>query len=413
MATASGTTTESLSRQLLTINKLPFFGEEFNAKDKDGYTPLMNYVKKGAVDSVRILKEWGADITAACAKDGHTALMMAVNSMFDDDLGARMVDALLEGDVDSSYVNYADPLNGVSALMIALDAGKYAVSLKLMAAGADVNQLNASGYSALTYAVLVEDLSTIDFLLEQNSMLAINQMWDAVSLAFEEKNFSLCSRLRDEIKKFPQKFIDIGVASVIPEAVHRDIGIRSFFSPAQNDNMVLLVANNPGPDLVSSISSASMASRQSIQDGAGGVAPSAKNVRKQPPAQTEDIEIDDDNRRQKIDFSKRGKRNKYTGRFMKIRLASHQDGAASMGPAAAMTMPVANNPGSNPPNSAPSASMAPGQSIQDGVGGVAPSARNVRKQRPNAAVDDDVLQASGPQNNDIAPTEERQKRQKR
>ncbi len=281
----------SIPRMKMRIMQAISLDEDLDAKDNEGYTLLMKSVKRGDVDSVILLRKSDADFSATCTKKGYTALMMAVNSMFDDELDARMVDALLEGDVDTSCVNYADPASGFSALMIALDAGKYVASRKLIDAGADVNQLNASGYSALTYAVMVGDVSTIDFLLEQNSRLAINQMWDAVGLALERKNISLFLKLWINIQDFPQKFIDIGVESVMPEAMHKILEIVSPTSPGQGANMAMLVANNPGPNSESSISSASMASRESVQGGRVGVAPSAANVRKQRPTVAHDDDV--------------------------------------------------------------------------------------------------------------------------
>ncbi|MCT9812211.1 ankyrin repeat domain-containing protein [Acidovorax sp. Be4] len=312
MATVAGTTLESVLAQHFPIHEQKWnralvdaaharrpekiqqavrSGADINVKDADGYTALMICVTNGDVDSVRNLKNWGADLRVTSTAEGYTALMIAVNARLEGDRDAKMVDILLESDVGTSYVDYLAPSGGPTALMIALDAAKDVISLKLMAAGADVNKLNASGYSALTYAAMISDLSTINFLLKQKPMLAINQMWDAVDLALKQKNISLFLKLWGEIQNHPQKFIDIGVASVIPEAVRRIIEPESFASPGQDANMTMLVANHPGPNLANSAPSASIASREPIQDGEAGAAPSAGKVRKQRPTVADDDDV--------------------------------------------------------------------------------------------------------------------------
>ena len=51
-------------------------GADVNAKDNDGYTPLMAAAINGNPDVVKVLMEKGADVNAR-AEDGNTALELA------------------------------------------------------------------------------------------------------------------------------------------------------------------------------------------------------------------------------------------------------------------------------------------------------------------------------------------------
>ncbi|MCX6992386.1 MAG: ankyrin repeat domain-containing protein [Kiritimatiellaeota bacterium] len=51
-------------------------GADINAKDKDGYTPLMAAAINGNLDVVKVLVDKGADVNAR-AEDGNTALELA------------------------------------------------------------------------------------------------------------------------------------------------------------------------------------------------------------------------------------------------------------------------------------------------------------------------------------------------
>lgn len=234
-------------------------GADINAKNKNGYTALMISISEEDLHSIKFLKEKGADLGVLSVKEGYTALMMAVNRRFTDEarnfeggegVCEKIIRILVEGNADTNHVNDATLADGRTALMIALDAAKDIASMILIGSGADVNKLNASGFSSLTYAVNTQDTETIEFLLKNDCGLAINQMWDAVAIALEKRDISLFLKLWSQIQNHPEKFVDIGITPVVPDAVRKIIEPQSSASNSQNANMAMLVANNPGPSAV-------------------------------------------------------------------------------------------------------------------------------------------------------------------
>lgn len=223
-------------------------GANINVRDDRRYTPLMNAVHNGDIDSVRKLKELGADLKATGPVEAYTALMMAANSHLKNHRDEKIVYALLEGNPDVSFIDHADSLSGRTALMIALDAGKYSIARKLILAGADVNRLNSHGYSALTYSAMTNDMSTMKFLLRIKNVIPINEVWRAADLAFKNGHVPMFVHLWDQAINNTQIFINTGIECVIPEAVRRISEPQRPASVSSNANMDMIIANNPGPD---------------------------------------------------------------------------------------------------------------------------------------------------------------------
>ena len=115
---------------------------DVNAKDKDGYTALMNESKKGNIKEVRNLLASSADINAKSA-DGKTALIFASGSGYLD-----VVQALLASGAD---VNVSDS-KGNTALMASSVTIYVEVVKKLLEAGAAINARNKDGVTALMLA---------------------------------------------------------------------------------------------------------------------------------------------------------------------------------------------------------------------------------------------------------------------
>ena len=132
-----------LADDLPTLEALLAAGLDLGSDLGRGYTPLHLAATADQAAVVASLLAAGADVNAVADK-GETPLMMASAHG-----GVATVDELLAAGAD---VALADDLNLSSALHYAISTGNDAVMLVLIAAGADVNQLNAAGEDAIMFA---------------------------------------------------------------------------------------------------------------------------------------------------------------------------------------------------------------------------------------------------------------------
>ncbi len=121
---------------------------DVNVVSKGGYTPLMRAMKKGDVETVHLLLEAGAYINAKDDQD-RTVLWWAAF------YGQSMLIPLLKD--KKAVINGADLSEKLTALMVACKYADSKTVNALISAGADVNQVSAYGYSALTFAILNEN----------------------------------------------------------------------------------------------------------------------------------------------------------------------------------------------------------------------------------------------------------------
>ncbi len=199
-------------------------GANVDVKDQRGYTPLMILVDIEYLRGVEFMIKSGADVRVQSAAEGFTALMIAANSAVRIGLGSAIVDALLEADPSDAHVNCV-AYSGMTALMIALDAHREKISLKLRDAGAEINILNHGGDSALMFAVKKQDLKTVEFLVKEKFPMSKNQVWEAIGIA-AKNNISVCLSLWLAIERNPENFTDSSDQPIIPDEVLR------FKSPA-------------------------------------------------------------------------------------------------------------------------------------------------------------------------------------
>ena len=128
------------------IDKLMTLGASVNARDSQGWTPLMKATIEGHVDCMKLLvNTWAADVNLVSgeAYPHQTALMYAAEKDHHE-----CMNILLQAGAD---VN-ANPRDGEPALMYTAEYGHYKCMEILIQAGADVNAMSLitdSGYTAL------------------------------------------------------------------------------------------------------------------------------------------------------------------------------------------------------------------------------------------------------------------------
>jgi ankyrin repeat protein len=108
-----------------------------------GESPLMTCARTGAADAVRLLAERGADVNARETHRGQTALMWAAGGKHPD-----AVKALLERGADANAVS----TGGFTPLMFAAREGDPESLRLLLAAGARIDATTPAGESALLIA---------------------------------------------------------------------------------------------------------------------------------------------------------------------------------------------------------------------------------------------------------------------
>jgi quinoprotein dehydrogenase-associated probable ABC transporter substrate-binding protein len=116
---------------------------DINARDLQGYTPLLNAIRKTSPAMVQYLIGHHADVNRA-DRDGWSPLMTA--AWMDDGDTARLLAA------HQASLKAKNPA-GLSALGIAAQYGKEVAAVALVQAGSDVNQKIGSGYTPLMLAV--------------------------------------------------------------------------------------------------------------------------------------------------------------------------------------------------------------------------------------------------------------------
>jgi len=136
-----------------------------NARMKDGTTPLNMAITMNRPRIVNILIEAGADIDAR----GPPATMCRTPLCFAIDLGASRIALLLiekGADVNkrsiAAFGHFGSFQDDDAPLHVAARKGDDAVVTKLIAAGADVNSVNAKGYTPLTIALRYNRTSVLN-----------------------------------------------------------------------------------------------------------------------------------------------------------------------------------------------------------------------------------------------------------
>jgi len=132
-------------------------GARVNARDDDGWTPLMFAAEHSDVEAVTALLEAGATVNARSAF-GWTALMSAALYNTDPQVIARLVEA-------GASVNVMAEDGSTPLILATYNDSPAAVGL-VLAAGADVDVEDIRSWTALMYAAGWADIEAISALLE-------------------------------------------------------------------------------------------------------------------------------------------------------------------------------------------------------------------------------------------------------
>jgi ankyrin repeat protein len=149
---------------------------------------MMDAARSGRDDVIPALLQAGVDVNARDA-NGYTPLILASYS------GREAATALLLG--EGATVDLADGDRGNTALMGVTFKGHDAIAEMLIAAGADVNLRNKSGQTALMMAALFARSAFIDMLLAAGADLSAtdNAGNSAASVAAGQGNTTLAEQL--------------------------------------------------------------------------------------------------------------------------------------------------------------------------------------------------------------------------
>lgn len=134
-------------------------GTNVNARDNNGWTPLMRATERGHKEVVEVLLDKSAYINAK-DDNGYTALMYATMSGHKD-----IVELLLAHNAD---LNEQDNFGKTALLNPARNGYKDIVELLLLH-GADINTQAKDGYTALEYATRFGHKDIVEFLLSKGA----------------------------------------------------------------------------------------------------------------------------------------------------------------------------------------------------------------------------------------------------
>lgn len=140
------------------INTLIDNGANVNARDENGYTPLMFASKKYMLKTVEKLLLAGADVNASTADNGFTPLMFAAEKG-----DANIANLLINNGAD---VNRADMENGWTALVYAIRVKCVDVVKLLLDKGAEVNKVDLHNWSPIMRAVVINSAPITQMLLD-------------------------------------------------------------------------------------------------------------------------------------------------------------------------------------------------------------------------------------------------------
>ena len=205
------------------VRRLLDGGANPNQLQKSGYTPLIHAAENGHLESVKILLEKGANpnrmgkMSAEMAAEMSADLCVEEKDLMKDNVTKDILDSLNSEDAAAVSVALSPIIvcnaypgdfwiytEGFSALMVA----ESKVVKILIDDGANPNQSNSIGWTALMIAALQDNAESVKALLESGAILsAANQNGDtALDIAFEMHGDSVVNVIQEwERKQFQER----------------------------------------------------------------------------------------------------------------------------------------------------------------------------------------------------------------
>lgn len=233
--------------------------DNIDVKDLHGFTALMAAVVHENVEGVKFLIASGADVRAEFEESGWTALSLALTKK------VEILSELIDADSSLEHIDHADA-DGYTALMWALRFHAWPQASMLKEAGADVNKISNQGHSMLLYSIETEDVSLVNWLMEQKGWFSKAQVEDVIDqlkgkikqlddegtqmhdksksrMRFMSEHYAKC--LKSILEQYPQDFIVDSSKNAMPQKISNPP--PSISGHAMHEAMTLFVANNPGP----------------------------------------------------------------------------------------------------------------------------------------------------------------------
>lgn len=149
-------------------DKLLEHGAFIDAKDIKGCTPLYLASKEGTAEAAALLIDRGADVAIA-AEDGRTPLHMALSRGKDGlEIAKRLLNYVPDVGGHNPYVN-AMAKDNATPLHVAAEYGPLEAVKMLLHLGADINQTDEFGQTALLIAIYNENWDIANCLLEDGA----------------------------------------------------------------------------------------------------------------------------------------------------------------------------------------------------------------------------------------------------
>jgi ankyrin repeat protein len=187
-------------------------GQNINAADAEGYTPLMWAALNGQVNAVSTLIHLGAALDAQ-DKEGYTALMWATQNKYE-----TVVRQLLNA---GATVNARDK-HGYTALHWSAQDGQLKIARVLLGKGADPNAQDNEGYTPLMWAAQQGHGDVVHELLSSgaNPDLKDRRAYTAADLAGVYKHPLIRAQIRNSRSRFAVAAVKaVGTPDVSPGGV--------------------------------------------------------------------------------------------------------------------------------------------------------------------------------------------------
>ncbi len=150
----------AVKSNLTEIKELLQSGVEVDVRDNEGATALIRATQQGALESVKFLIGRGADVNAVERLNGASALMFAVRKAENEE-GKRTAPIEAKVDVGRALIRAGANVNqknhwGGTALQWACDSGNLVMVRELITAAADVRAGDSNGLTPLMVAANYE-----------------------------------------------------------------------------------------------------------------------------------------------------------------------------------------------------------------------------------------------------------------